>query len=305
MKNIHILPTDKPSKVAITDTNVLGMYKVEQIAKYGVNQNIYITSDEEIKDCWFINLTNNEIGYIKNNIGIQKNAKKIILTTDQDLIKDGVQATDDEFLEWFVKNPSCEEVDVQLEEIVVGSYDAKGLKKIYDDIYKIIIPKEELSKEELSKDEIDKFFVDMICNSKEEPKQVELLGGIEKGKRYVIVGKPKQETLEEVELAIMFHNTYERLAPSFGYETRVDTKLFETTTSNGMLMIAVCKEIIKWQQERSYSEEYKDAIVEISKTWNTEKVDKITSLEEAKNQLLFVSIFASKVLKEIEQFKKK
>jgi hypothetical protein len=34
--------------------------------------------------------------------------KKIILTTDQDLIKDGVQAIDDEFLEWFVSNPSCE-----------------------------------------------------------------------------------------------------------------------------------------------------------------------------------------------------
>ena len=63
------------------------------------------------------------------------------------------------------------------------------------------------------------------------------------------------QTLEEVELAILFHNTYERLAPSFGYETRVDTKLFETTTPNGMLMIAVCKEIIKWQQERMYSEE--------------------------------------------------
>ena len=60
----------------------------------------------------------------------------------------------------------------------------------------------------------------------------------------------KKETLEEVELAILFHNTYERLAPSFGYETREDTKLFDTTTPNGMLMIAVCKEIIKWQQER-------------------------------------------------------
>lgn len=65
----------------------------------------------------------------------------------------------------------------------------------------------------------------------------------------------EKETLEEVELAILFHNTYERLASSFGYETRLDTKLFETTTSNGKLMIAVCKEIIKWQQERSYSEE--------------------------------------------------
>jgi len=37
---------------------------------------------------------------------------EIILTTDQDLIKDGVQAISDEFLEWFVNNPSCEEVEV-------------------------------------------------------------------------------------------------------------------------------------------------------------------------------------------------
>jgi hypothetical protein len=65
----------------------------------------------------------------------------------------------------------------------------------------------------------------------------------------------KQETLEEVQLAILFHNTYENLAPNFGYETRADTKSFETTTPNGMLMIAVCKEIIKWQAERMYSEE--------------------------------------------------
>jgi len=64
-----------------------------------------------------------------------------------------------------------------------------------------------------------------------------------------------QITLEEVELAILFHNTYERLAPSFGYETRLDTKYFETNTPNGMLMIAVCKEIIKWQEQRMYSEE--------------------------------------------------
>ena len=76
-------------------------------------------------------------------------------------------------------------------------------------------------------------------------------------KHVLIIPKeePKQVTLEEVELAILFHNTYERLAPSFGYETRVDTKSFDTTTPNGKLMIAVSKEIIKWQTERMYSEE--------------------------------------------------
>ena len=59
--------------------------------------------------------------YYVKHIQCQKNfvnfieftgSKKIILTTDQDLIKDGVQAIEDEFLQWFVKNPSCEWVEV-------------------------------------------------------------------------------------------------------------------------------------------------------------------------------------------------
>ena len=34
-------------------------------------------------------------------------SSKILLTNDPKLIADGVQAIEDEFLEWFVKNPSC------------------------------------------------------------------------------------------------------------------------------------------------------------------------------------------------------
>jgi uncharacterized protein YjiS (DUF1127 family) len=44
-------------------------------------------------------------------------------------------------------------------------------------------------------------------------------------------------------LARKFHDTYERLAPNFGYETRDDTKAFDPTTPNGKLMIAVCGEL--------------------------------------------------------------
>ena len=39
--------------------------------------------------------------------------KKIILTTDQDLIKDGVWGIEDGFLKWFVKNPTCEYVELK------------------------------------------------------------------------------------------------------------------------------------------------------------------------------------------------
>lgn len=150
MKNIHVLPTDKPSRLIKSQDNDFIFLNTDAPNWFEINfkttkQNIYITSDEEIENCWFVNLTNNEIGYIKNNIGIQKNSKKIILTTDQDLIKDGVQAIDDEFLEWFVKNPSCEWVET--ERLEDGKYidrfaDGSVVEGIYEN-YKIILPKEE------------------------------------------------------------------------------------------------------------------------------------------------------------------
>lgn len=50
-------------------------------------------------------------------------------------------------------------------------------------------------------------------------------------------------TTEALQLAILFHDTYERLAPSFGYETRADTKAFDPDSANGKLMQAVCGEL--------------------------------------------------------------
>ena len=47
------------------------------------------------------------------------------------------------------------------------------------------------------------------------------------------------------ELAVMFHDTYERLAPKYGYETREETREFDELSRNGQLMIATCDEIIK------------------------------------------------------------
>lgn len=46
-------------------------------------------------------------------------------------------------------------------------------------------------------------------------------------------------------LAILFHHTYERLAPQHGYDTRVETRVFDSTTPNGKLMIAVCDSLIQ------------------------------------------------------------
>jgi hypothetical protein len=48
---------------------------------------------------------------------------------------------------------------------------------------------------------------------------------------------------EPVTMAMLFHRIYERLAPEFGYETRVETRTFDPDSPNGKLMIAVCREI--------------------------------------------------------------
>ena len=155
MKNIHVLSTDKPSILFIdNDDKKLRLCKKPMVSEYALNQNIYITNNEEIKEIdYFINTLN---GKVLTNLEVSKSniLKKIILTTDEQLIRYGVQAIDDEFLEWFVKNPNCEEIEVDKIKEYKGNYldcfhtqgqcdcGLKTCKQILF-IYKIIIPKEE------------------------------------------------------------------------------------------------------------------------------------------------------------------
>jgi len=44
--------------------------------------------------------------------------------------------------------------------------------------------------------------------------------------------------------ARLFHDTYETLAPEYGYETRPETREFDPTSSNGRLMMAVCANVV-------------------------------------------------------------
>jgi hypothetical protein len=46
------------------------------------------------------------------------------------------------------------------------------------------------------------------------------------------------------QMARLFHDAYERLAPQFGYETRKGTRAFDPSTPNGKLMIATCAEVL-------------------------------------------------------------
>jgi hypothetical protein len=168
MKNIHILPTTQPSRlVKIKDTFFITS-SVD--IPGGTFYNIYITSDEEIKQGdWFFDTTDNTLWRNISNEGMSKTlfpeCEKIILTTNPKLIPDGVQSIDDEFLKWFVKNSSCESVEVNKKRHfeVDKSKRVNPLNGVYY-LYKIIIPQELKSFIDFS----DKFFG---SNLKEEPKQ--------------------------------------------------------------------------------------------------------------------------------------
>lgn len=146
MKNIHILPTKNETRLQVNKHNTLFLSMEAKSYIDCTNQNIYITSDEEIKEGeYYIHgnrlhkhlgktcldvLTNKK--YPQSSF-INKDSvfKKIILTTDQNLIKYGVQPIPNDFLEWFVKNPSCDRVE---------------LMNVYG-YAEIIIPKEEPKQE--------------------------------------------------------------------------------------------------------------------------------------------------------------
>jgi hypothetical protein len=214
-----------------------------------IGKELFITSDEEIKEGDY-GLIGKEVGKIiltENGyeflIGkgvsyeygdfysLQKVCKKIILTTDQDL--DGVQAIDDDFLEWFVKNPSCEEV-----EVIYGLYNPMGRKVSSEKVsenhsqcvwkYKIIIPKEEPKQETTLEETLEK-----IASEQFQKDFNNEVGNV------LVQQLEKQETLEEAA---------ERYIEEYDVEHYISIEDF--------IMGA------KWQQERSYSEEEVKDIVE-------------------------------------------
>ena len=142
MKNIHLIPTDKPSRLQLNvNTKRLILFNNIQSnneSAHLATQNIYITSDEEIEEGdWFYDL---DTKYVKikqsfENSHLDFNGKKIILTTDQELISDGVQDIEDEFLKWFVENPSCEEIGVLTNNMKNADY-----IEVAERLYKYINP---------------------------------------------------------------------------------------------------------------------------------------------------------------------
>ena len=151
MKNLYLLPTKKPSKLVkiYNDVNretFTLKLNVEVNDSFKEYVNVYITSDEEIKDVrphkgkWHLekeNILNKFPDYLTD----LSECKLVIMTTDDDLINDGVQAIDDEFLEWVVNNPSCEFVEIKWVKTPDGIFYHQD--NVPYGCYKIITPKEE------------------------------------------------------------------------------------------------------------------------------------------------------------------
>ena len=154
MKNIFLIPTDKPSRLYYhSDLKHLVLTNKTMLREFVINQNIYITSN-----CKFV-----RDEYITDGIEVMKATpklvdaqglvdrrdwKKILMTTDPELIKDGVHPIGEDFLQWFVKNPTCIKV-----EVVYGLFNPMGRQVDPNDLgqnhskcvwkYKIITTKEE------------------------------------------------------------------------------------------------------------------------------------------------------------------
>ena len=203
MKNVHLVSVSNQSKL-LTISNRLTLvrsdfFSAQYIKLHGYQPKaIYITSeekfvrDEYITDGLEVTKATPKLVDAQGLID-RRDWKKIILTTDVDLIADGVQAIDDEFLEWFMKNPSCESVKVEKDKVFT-KYDNKLdlLGSVYI-IYKIIIPQEEPKREFVNKTSkrIDDELLEMERKqhgySEEEVKEKTLLAMIEIMQEYSII----------------------------------------------------------------------------------------------------------------------
>jgi hypothetical protein len=162
MKNIFLIPTER-------QTNLVRIwYNVEKTAfsfrinaevndSYKEYVNIYITDEEELKEGDYIFETDiNTVNTADKDYSRNEFDFKIVLTNDTTLIEDGVQTIDDDFLEWFVKNPSCKEVEVEFETLWLNKRFGGTWQPFPDEDatrkkrnYKIVIPKEEFKQETL------------------------------------------------------------------------------------------------------------------------------------------------------------
>lgn len=122
MKNVYLLPTDQQSRIHKNDKGELVLCDL-YFGKNTINgHHLYITYNKYIErgeKGWLMEDSSNVVNVTEfdctNGLGgIYPTDRKIVLTTDPTLIKDGVQEVDEDFLKTYVNNP--------IDEIVVQTF---------------------------------------------------------------------------------------------------------------------------------------------------------------------------------------
>jgi hypothetical protein len=183
MKNIFLARTGAPTRLYKNAQGVFELRDKQERVTDETSQNywMYIITEESFSQGDFITddyvsasrVRSTTIEALKEN-GCYEQFKKVILTTHGYLINEGIQSIDDEFLEWFVKNPSCEFVHV-----IKNPFHEPTIYR-----YKIIIPQEEPKQDRLKE-----------LYLKNNPKKAIVIE--ERVNNFMKQLKPKQETLEE------------------------------------------------------------------------------------------------------------
>ena len=190
---------------------------------YNIKNELYIISiNEDINENDYIITKDGRLVQVSYLLSKDvQNGHKVILTTNNLLINDGVQPIEDYFLEWFVKNPSCEEVEV--------GYGWIRLTETNNEGYWISIPDNKL---ELKIEELKQEYVKCTCAN-----SLEYSNCGKKCERILDEQEPKQETIEETYL--------NQLIDEANKEFTLDRKLAKD----------VAVKYANWQAERMYSEE--------------------------------------------------
>jgi hypothetical protein len=265
MKNLFLLPTDKPSRLyknLLTDKLFILENSIMDVSECNREyQNINITSDnEDINENDYVITKDGRLFQVSYLLSKKiENASKVVLTTEKDLIKDGVQSIPDEFLEWFVKNPNCDEVrvvDVRYD-ISTLTNDVKKYPNLDVPDYKVIIPSEEPN---------------IIDN------WLEKNGNQEIAKQVEIEAEElsKQETLEKyIEREFQFNSS-----------TAIQNQEYVYLMDKNRFKIAV-NNILKYQQEQDknkYSEEEVIKLLEKRDKYVGNWLPPIKWLEQNKNK---------------------
>lgn len=131
-KNIHLIGTTEATRLHNT-FNLLRLEKDYDFSPF--NLNVYVTKeDEDIHDGDFIITKDGRLVEVSYLLSPDlEGASKVVLTSDTELTRDGVQSTDDDFLKWMVSNPTRDKV------IVTNLYGDFNPAK---NVYQIIIPQE-------------------------------------------------------------------------------------------------------------------------------------------------------------------